>query len=96
MATEIGQRQALAAQLSWRTPQGAIWLICRLRTLGHIWKIPLVVGTLLTLVNLGGALLTAMDDREMPVLLAVRIAANYLIPYTVASLGFLQPFRVEG
>jgi hypothetical protein len=52
-------------------------------------KIALVVGTLLTVVNQGSVI--ASGDASLATW--VRTVANYLIPYIVASVGYLTPFR---
>ena len=48
--------------------------------------IALVVGTLLSLVNQGDLILARRFDR----LLALRIFANYLIPFVVSNLGAMS------
>ncbi len=48
--------------------------------------IALVVGTLLSLVNQGDAILAGRLDGTA----GLRIAANYLIPFVVANLGALS------
>lgn len=73
----------------WRTPQEAAILIVRGATIHPAARIALVVGTLLTVVNQGGVILSG--DLGAPTL--VRIVANYLIPYVVSSIGFLASFR---
>jgi hypothetical protein len=52
-------------------------------------KIALVVGTLLTVVNQGSVI--ASGDASLATW--VRTVANYLIPFIVASVGYLTPFR---
>ena len=48
-------------------------------------------GTLLTAVNLGGRILGGQLDTGT----GVRVAANYLIPFVVSSLGLLSRSRVR-
>ena len=60
-------------------------------TFGTAIRISLIVGSLLTLVNQGGVL--ASGERGTAVLL--RVLANYVIPYTVSSIGYLMPFRMD-
>lgn len=65
----------------------------RLVTLGYTFRtcfrVALVVGTLLSVVNQGSVILAG----EATALTAVRIAINYLIPFVVSSIGYLAPFR---
>lgn len=48
-----------------------------------------MVGTLLTAVNQGAVIVSG--DASLTTW--ARTVANYLIPYTVASIGYLTPFR---
>jgi hypothetical protein len=50
-----------------------------------------VVGTLLTVVNQAEVIVRG----EATWLTAVRVVCNYLIPYVVASIGYLAPFRIQ-
>jgi hypothetical protein len=50
---------------------------------------PLVVGTLLSIVNQVAILIA--DDATVAT--AVRIGVNYLVPFLVASVGYLTRFR---
>lgn len=52
-------------------------------------RVALVVGTILTLVNQGEVL---WQGEQTP-LTFVRIGFNYLIPFIVASIGYLAPLR---
>ncbi|MBI1375954.1 MAG: hypothetical protein GC157_00500 [Frankiales bacterium] len=79
-----------AAELAWSTPLEATLLICRGATFATASRIALVVGTVLTLVN--QATVIASGDLSAPTLL--RVAANYLIPYVVSSIGYLASCRV--
>jgi hypothetical protein len=76
-------------RLSWSKPYQAVVLIARGATFRTAGKIAVVVGTLLTAVNQGAVIVAG--DATMTTWL--RTAANYLIPYTVASIGYLAPFR---
>jgi len=49
--------------------------------------IALVVGTLLTVVNHGDAIVAGSFDR----VLGLRILGNYLIPFVVGNLGTMAP-----
>lgn len=59
---------------------------CRLVVFRRCGTIALVVGTLLSLVNQGDLILARRFDR----LLALRIFANYLIPFVVGNLGAMS------
>ena len=74
---------------SWSSPIEAVVLIAKGVTFKTASKIALVVGTLLTAVNQGGVIM----DGSATTATWLRTAANYVIPYTVASLGYLAPFR---
>ena len=80
---------AARSDLRWSTHRQAAVLICRGRTLSSVWRIALVVGTLLTVVNQGGVLASGHAGAAT----AVRGLANYVIPYTVSSLGLLRAYR---
>ena len=75
--------------ISWSTPLDACVLIAKGATFRTASKIALVVGTLLTVVNQGSVI--ASGDPSLATW--VRTVANYVIPYTVASIGYLTPFR---
>lgn len=66
---------------------------CRPAVFRRCATIALVVGTLLSLVNQGDALLAGRFDR----VLALRVLANYLIPFVVSNLGAMPslPSRQE-
>ncbi len=83
-------RSRASAELAWSTPWQATLLICRGSTFATASRIALVVGTVLTLVN--QAAVIASGDLRAPTLL--RVAANYLIPYVVSSVGYLASHRV--
>ncbi|MBI1352361.1 MAG: hypothetical protein GC156_14750 [Actinomycetales bacterium] len=78
-------------RLAWRTPTDAVILICRGRTVRPSARIAAIVGTLLTLVNQGEILLSGRADMAT----WFRVAANYVIPYVVSSIGFLASYRVN-
>jgi len=52
-------------------------------------KIALIVGTLLTAVNQG----TVIVGGDPTIATWLRTVANYVIPYTVSSIGYLSAFR---
>lgn len=76
--------------LAWRTWRDAAKLIVAGATFATAARIALVVGTLLTAVNLGGPILSGRADIGT----AARVVANYLIPYVVSSLGVLSRTRM--
>ena len=75
--------------LSWRQPGEAAWLICTGRTVRTSAPVAFLVGSVLSLVNQGAVLLSGTAD----VATAMRVAANYAIPYAVSGWGYLVPFR---
>lgn len=84
-----GAQRAHTAGLEWRTPRQAAWLICRGATFATACRIALVVGTVLTVINQGSVLVSG----DSGVTTWLRVAANYAIPYVVASVGYLAPYR---
>jgi hypothetical protein len=48
------------------------------------------VGTILSTVNQG----TVIANGHAVATTWIRVAVNYMVPYTVASIGYLSPFRV--
>lgn len=76
-------------ELVWSTPVDACVLIAKGVTFRTASKIAVVVGTLLTVVNQA----SVIASGEASLATWARTAANYLIPYTVASIGYLTPFR---
>ncbi|MFN0090533.1 MAG: nitrate/nitrite transporter NrtS [Acidimicrobiales bacterium] len=75
----------------WSSPAEAVRLILRGVTFRTASRVSLVVGTLLSIVNQGSVIL----GGDATLLTAVRVAVNYLVPFTVASIGYLAPFRVR-
>ena len=74
---------------SWRTIREAVMLIARGLTFRTASRVALVVGTLLSAVN-QGSVITGGNATATP---WIRVVANYIIPYTVASIGYLAPLR---
>lgn len=70
----------------WDSYGQAVHLFLRGATFPTAARIALVVGTWLTAVNQGGAVL----DGEVP---WVKVVLNYLTPFVVASLGYLAARR---
>ena len=77
--------------LAWRTYGQAAALIARGATARPAIKVALIVGTLLSLVNEG----SVIGSGHATVSTWVRVAVNYLVPYVVASAGYLAAFRVR-
>ena len=53
--------------------------------------VALVVGTVLTLVNQGDVIISG----EVDLAVALKIAANYLIPWCVSSIGYMSARRAS-
>ncbi len=79
------------SDLSWSRRRDAAVLIARGATFATAARVAVVVGTLLTLVNQG----EIVARGEATAMTAVRVVFNFLIPYVVASIGYLAAFRVE-
>jgi len=73
----------------WSSPREACALIAR----GHTFRtgvvVASVVGTILSSVNEG----TVIASGHLGVSTWARVATNYLVPFVVASVGYLAPFR---
>jgi len=76
----------------WSTWLQAAGLLTTGATLRTAFPVALVVGTLLCAVNQGSALVHGSID----VVTALRMVANYVIPYLVSSAGFLSAHRDRG
>ena len=74
---------------AWSTPREACVLIVKGVTFKTASRIAVIVGTLLTVVNQGAVIVGGHAGTAT----WMRTIANYLIPYTVASVGYLSPFR---
>ena len=74
----------------WRTARDAVVLIVQGVTYRTASRVALVVGTILSAVNQG----TLIANGNAVATTWVRVAINYAVPYTVASIGYLSPFRV--
>ena len=77
--------------LAWSHRRDAVRLIVTGATFHTASRVAAVVGTLLTVVNQAGIIL----GGEATWVTAIRVMFNYLIPYVVASIGYLAPFRAE-
>jgi hypothetical protein len=72
----------VGAQPGWSTPAEGIHLWFARATLRKTIKIALVVGTILSLINL---------ELHLPT--SVRIVLNFLVPFCVSSIGVLSATR---
>jgi hypothetical protein len=75
----------------WSTRRQALALFARGVTVRVAWRVALVVGTILSVVNQGSVVLGGDANWQT----WIRIGVNYLTPYVVASIGFLAGCRVE-
>jgi hypothetical protein len=76
---------------AWSTWTQAVVLILTGATMRTAMPVAAVVGTLLCLLNQGGALLAGDIDTTT----ALRMVGNYAIPYLVSSVGFLAAHRTS-
>jgi hypothetical protein len=74
----------------WSTPTDAVRLIARGVTYRTASRVSLVVGTILSTVNQG----SVIANGHATTATWVRVIVNYLVPFTVASIGYLSPFRI--
>lgn len=81
--------RARVAVPAWSTPREAVALIVRGVTFRTASRLALVVGTLLSIVN-QGAVIASGDATLVTV---ARLIVNYVVPFSVASTGYLAPFR---
>lgn len=85
----MSERPERAGAIRWTTWGQASVLILRGVTFPTAVRVALVVGTVLSVVNQGEVFL----HGDQTAATYVRVVFNYLIPYTVASIGYLAPFR---
>lgn len=85
-AAEISQRPVDG---QWRRPSEAIALVCRGRTTRTAVPIAVAVGTVLSAVNQGAVIVTGRSNAAT----WVRVVVNYLVPFIVASAGWLSARR---
>ncbi|MFL6145023.1 MAG: nitrate/nitrite transporter NrtS [Labedaea sp.] len=79
----------LRATPVWTARHEAIGLILRGRTARTAGPIAAIVGTVLSIVNQGGVVLSG----EATSLTWIRIVINYVVPFTVASVAYLSACR---
>lgn len=75
--------------LTWTGPREAVLLFLRGATARTAAPVALVVGTVLSAVNQGHVLLAGDGGLGT----WIRIGINYLVPFCVASIGFLAARR---
>jgi len=80
-----------ASRPVWSTRRQELVLFLRGVTVGVAGRVAIVVGTILSAVNQGSVIL-AGDATGFT---WTRIAVNYLIPFVVASFGYLAGCRAE-
>lgn len=76
--------------VTWSFPSQAVMLFLRGRTARTAAPVAAVVGTVLSAVNQGDAVLGGGAGTVT----WVRVAVNFLVPFCVASIGFLSACRV--
>ena len=74
---------------TWRTLTEALQLACRRATLRRTVPIALAVGTILSLINQAHVVLAG--DANFATW--GRVAANYVVPLCVSTIGFLSACR---
>ncbi len=73
----------------WRTWRQAMMHICTGAAAHVAVPTALIVGTILTAVNQGAVIVSA----DLSPALVARVAANYLVPFVVSSIGYLVAGR---
>lgn len=86
---ETMMRPAAQDPPSWSTPFEALMLFLRGATAPTAWRVAVIVGVLLSAVNQGAIVLAGAATSVT----WVRVAFNFLVPYVVASIGFLSACR---
>ncbi len=89
MTSSNGQADGGDRHLTWSTPVEAASLIVRGATVRTAAPLAAFVGTVLSLVNQG----QIVASGQASVATWIRIGVNYAIPFTVASIGYVAPFR---
>lgn len=79
----------MCPRCSWTRPGEAALLVVRGRTARTAFPVAIVVGTVLSLVNQGAIILAATATTGT----WVRVAVNYMVPFIVASVGYLAGRR---
>ncbi|MGD9620733.1 MAG: nitrate/nitrite transporter NrtS [Mycolicibacterium sp.] len=76
---------------TWGRPREALAMFLRGATVRTAGLTALLVGTVLSLVNQGAVIADGHSDGGT----WVRIAINYLVPFCVASVGFISARRAR-
>lgn len=76
---------------TWTRPREAVAMFARGATVPTAGPTALVVGTVLSLVNQGALIAAGHGDGGT----WVRVAVNFVVPFCVASVGFLSARRVD-
>jgi hypothetical protein len=84
--------QTACPRCSWARPRDAVLLVLRGRTASKALPVAAVVGTVLSLVNQGSVIASGAATPGT----WVRVAVNYLVPFLVASIGYLSGRRGSG
>lgn len=79
------------SSITWSRPREAVELFLRGRTVRTAVPVAVSVGTVLSLVNQGEVLL----DDDAGTGTWIRIGVNFVVPFLVASYGFLSARRVR-
>lgn len=75
----------------WSSLVGACSLVVRGRTARTALPVALFVGTVLSLVNEGGAVIRG----QFTIGVVARVVTNYVVPFCVASFGYLATSRTR-
>lgn len=78
-----------ARSVTWSQPSQAIGLFLRGRTVRTATPVAIVVGTVLSAVNQGDVVVAGAAGADT----WVRVGVNFLVPFCVASFGFLAARR---
>lgn len=77
--------------MTWRTPGEALALFLGGATVRTAVPTAMLVGTILSAVNQGDVIL----DGRAEFLTWIRVGVNYLVPFLVASIGYLSARRAQ-
>ena len=86
-----GGTDAGGPNLGWSRPGEALRLLVTGRTVRSAAPVAVVVGSVLSAVNQGAAVL----DGSLNWVSGVRMAVNYVVPFGVASYGYLNAWRMR-
>jgi len=91
MTSRNRQRDGGDCGLTWSTPVEAAGLIVRGATVRTAIPVAVIVGTVLSIVNEG----QVVAGGHAGATTWIRIGVNYAIPFVVASIGYVAPFRTR-